>query len=99
MLGMVLFFGLTRAYASKHPDDNLVSFLAAAAFALLPLSDGLFALFTGLYRDIVGRSYMDEYFYDAQKEHRWVPWTQTIVALTIIAAAGLGVFWARDAKM
>jgi hypothetical protein len=93
ILGAALLFGLVRAHLPRQPTEDQVGFLVTAAVSALPLSDGVFALLTGVYRDVTGRYFADAYFYDARQEQPWIPWTQTLAALTI-AAASLAGFWA-----
>jgi hypothetical protein len=95
-VGTGLLMGLAVTYANKQPGETRGFFLSAAAFSLLPFSDGILALWTGLYRDMVGRCFVEKYFCVAQQEQRWIPRTQLITAL-IIAAVSLAGFWACDA--
>ncbi len=70
-------------YTRRGSDESNRGFLMAAALAILPLSDGVFALLTGVYQNMAGRWFLEEYFYDPEGERKWIPWTQTIAGLLI----------------
>ena len=74
-------------YLDKEPrrlgDDQGV-FLLAVILCIPSLSAGVLALGTGIYREIVGRGQRaGQYYCVAETGLSWVPWAQSIAALTV----------------
>jgi hypothetical protein len=76
----------------RLPDDNQSGFLVAAVLCLPPLSAGVFALWTGVYRGLGRRGFTDKYYRVAGSQLSWIPLSQIIAALTIAAVSLAGFF-------
>ena len=74
-------------------DEDRVGFLVVAVLCIVPLSAGVWALWTGVYRAFDRRGFTNEYYRVAESPHRRLPWAQIIAALTV-AGVSLAVFFA-----
>ena len=94
-VGTLLLMGLGFLCLRRMPrmEEERGIFLLAAIFCIPSLSVGVLALYTGVYREIVGRGeYRGGYYQVSQTEMSWVPWAQIIAALTIAGLSLAGCF-------
>jgi hypothetical protein len=85
---LLVVLGLICLRRSPRLGDEQGLFLAAALFCVIPLSNGVFGLLTGLCRGLGERSFGEGFYRVAQSPLGWIPWAQIISALTI---GGLGL--------
>ncbi len=88
---LVMAAGLCYGVARSHrmANEEMGGLLIVPVLCIVPLSAGVFALWTGLYRGLDRRWFSDEYYCVADTPHRRLPWVQIVAALVI---AGLSLF-------
>ena len=74
----------------RAAEDDAIAFLIVPVFCIVPLSAGVFALWTGVYRGLDRRWFTDEYYCVADTPHRRLPWVQIVAALVIAGLSLLG---------
>ena len=74
----------------RAAEDDAIAFLIVPVFCIVPLSAGVFALWTGVYRGLGRRWFTDEYYRVAETAHRRLPWVQIVAALVIAGLSLLG---------
>jgi hypothetical protein len=84
--GIVYFVQRTPRVAG----DDAIAFLIVIVFCIVPLSAGVFALWTGVYRGLDRRWFTDEYYCVADTPHRRLPWVQIVAALVIAGLSLVG---------
>jgi hypothetical protein len=88
-------------YLQQHSrvlSDEQGLFLLAVMLCLPSLSAGVLALLTGIYREIVGRGEpAGKYYCVAGTGLSWVPWAQSLAALTVVGV-GLAGFFATASR-
>jgi hypothetical protein len=86
-----IYYCLGRSH--RVANDDASGFLMVAVLCIAPVSAGVWALWTGVYRGFDRRGFTDEYYHIAGSHLSWVPWAQVLAALTI-AGVGLAGFFA-----
>jgi hypothetical protein len=83
---------------SRRLSDEQGLFLLAVMFCIPSLSAAVLAMVTGIYREIVGRGEpAGKYYCVAETELSWVPWAQSLAALTVVGLS-LGGFFAMATR-
>ena len=88
-----IFYCLGRSH--RVGDDDATGYLVVAVLCIVPLSAGVWALCTGVYRASDKRGFTNEYYRVAETPHQRLPWVQIIAALTV-AGVSLAVFFVMD---
>ena len=91
LVAVGMFYCLGRM--NRVGDDDASGFLVPAVLCIVPLSAGVWALWTGVYRGFDSRGFGGGYYRVAESAHRRLPWVQVVAALTV-AGVSLAVFFA-----
>jgi hypothetical protein len=85
--------GIDYCVARSHriANDESSGFLIIPVLCIVPLSAGVFALWTGVYRGLHRRwLFTNEYYCVADTPHRRLPWVQIVAALVIAGLSLVG---------
>ena len=86
-----IFYCVGRSH--RVGGDDAAGFLVVAVLCLVPLSAGVWALWTAVFRAFDRQGFTNEYCCVADTPHRRFPWVQIVAALTV-AGVSLTVFFA-----
>ncbi len=78
---------------ARRVSDEQGLFLLAVIFCIPSLSAGVLAIATGIYREVVGRGEpAGKYYSVAETGLSWVPWAQSLAAITVVGLSLAGFF-------